>query len=211
MPTPPTNGAAGDPPEALRQLDTPGAAALADLAATFEDLQTVLRCCERLVSALTAADKGAEPDDVLLEAVWTMALLSYGRCFSAGGARPAALTEDDVTTAQPSGDVLSWHRVLMQLRDHQADATANPREQFSVAVAQDGDGAATGVAITSVRQPLVDDITVRQTGAIAFALSGLVNERIAVQQQHVFEELRAISRQDLDRLPELDVARPGAT
>ncbi len=51
----------------------------------------------------------------------------------------------------------------------------------------------------------------RQTGAIAFALSGLVNERIAVQQQRVFEELRAISRQDLDRLPELDVARPGAT
>ena len=41
-------------PAAVRRLDTPDAQALADLAAIFEDLQTVLRCCERLVSELAS-------------------------------------------------------------------------------------------------------------------------------------------------------------
>ena len=55
---------------------------------------------------------------------------------------------------------------------------------------QDANGAASGVAITSARQPLVDDLTVRQTGAIAYALSGLVNERIEAQQQHGLRRAR---------------------
>jgi len=129
-------------------LDTPGASTLAELNATFEELQTVLRCCERLVSELAAGD--SDPDDVLVEAVWTMALLSYARCFSAGG-EGIALTEDDVTATQSHGDVLDWHRVLLRLRDHYADPTANPRERFSVGVAQDPNGAASGVAANTLK------------------------------------------------------------
>ena len=75
-------------------------------------------------------------------------------------------------------------------------------------VTQDAAGAASGVAITSVRQPLVDDLTVRQTGAIAYALSGLVNARIEAQQQKVFEELKLRSRVYLDKLERLDLERP---
>ena len=66
-------------------------------------------------------------------------------------------------------------------------------------MAQDEDGTASGVAITSARQPLVDDLTVRQTGAIAYALSGLVNERIEAEQQQVFDDLLTRSKEDLDR------------
>ena len=76
----------------------------------------------------------------------------------------SAAPEDDVAATQPGAEVLEWHRVLLRLRDHYADPAVNPRERFSVGVAQDADGAAAGVAITSVRQPLVDDLTVRQTG-----------------------------------------------
>ena len=47
-----TNDIDTAPLAAVRRLDTPDAVALADLAAIFEDLQTVLRCCERLVSEL---------------------------------------------------------------------------------------------------------------------------------------------------------------
>jgi hypothetical protein len=191
-------------PSALRLLDTASASALGELLATFEDLQTVLRCCERLVSEL--ADGDGEPDDVLVEAVWTVALLSYARCFSAGEAG-TALTEGDLTMTQSHGDVLDWHKILLQLRDHYADPTANPRERFSVGVAQDSHGAANGVAVTSARQPLVDDLTVRQTGAIAFALSGLVNDRITAQQEKVFGEVKHTSKADLDKLARLDVAQ----
>ena len=66
------------------------------------------------------------------------------------------------------------------------------------------------MAITSARQPLVDDLTVRQTGAIAFALSGLVNERIESRQRQVRDDLIGWSKEDLDKLDPLDVATPTA-
>ena len=64
-------------------------------------------------------------DSVLIEAVWTEALLSYARCFSVSEAG-ASLTEADLTEAQPEGDVLAWHKILLQLRDHYADPGVDP-------------------------------------------------------------------------------------
>jgi len=119
-----------------------------------------------------------------------------------------ALTEADLTATQPHGEVLDWHKVLLQLRDHYADRTANPRERFSVGVALDDAGAAEGIAITSALQPLVDDVTVRQTGAIAYGLSELVNGRIAALQEKVFGELKVMSAAELDKLSTLDIVEP---
>lgn len=189
----------------VRQLDTGGASRLVDLVETFEELQVVLRCCERLVAELGV--DGDRVDDVIVEAVWTTALLSYARCFSPGE-RDAVLTEEDLTAVQPEGDVLGWHRVLLRLRDHYADPVTSPRERISVGVAQDDEGGPGGVAVTSNPQPLVDDLTVRQAGAIAFALSGLVNERVETQQESVLDQLKGVSPADLDRLPRIDVAEP---
>lgn len=201
-----TNGVEPAPPQTLRRLRSLHANATAELAATFEDLQTVLRCCERLVTELGAEDG---PQDIVVEAVWTTALLSYARCFRPleGG---AALTQEDLAAAITSGDVKDWHTVLLQLRDHYADPVANPRERFSVGVAQDAEGAAGGVAITSARQPLVDELTVRQTGAIAFALSSHVNERISTLQEQILVELKGAAKVDLDQLALLEVAPPDA-
>ncbi|HEY5978845.1 MAG TPA: hypothetical protein VIT41_04345 [Microlunatus sp.] len=196
------NGTTSAPPEVVRRLDDPAALALAGVVETFDDLQTVLRCCERLVSDLA---EPAEPDAVGIEAIWTTALLSYARCFGADGAG-GVLSEDDVaTTHDNSEEVRKWHRLLLSLRDHYADRCVNPRERFSVAVTQDLDGAASGVAITSARQPLVDDLTVRQTGAIAYALSGVVNARIEAAQQRVFSDVQNRSVEELNALEVLEV------
>jgi hypothetical protein len=188
-------------PAAVRRLDTPDALALADLAAIFEDLQTVLRCCERLVSELASDD----PDDLTLEAFWTLAVLSYTRCFSL---RPTGtgLTPDDVTKTGINGDVVGWHKVLMQLRDHYADPAVNPREGFSVGVSQGADGKPNGVAVTSASPARVDDLTVRQTGAITYGLVRIVDERIAGRQQVVFSELTPMTRAELENLPLVEVA-----
>ncbi len=191
------------PPTALRRVEGTSARALADLNARFEDLQTVLRCCERLVAEL----KADPVDGAVVEGLWTTALLSYARCFSVG-VTDTALTEADLTATQPHGEVLDWHKVLLQLRDHYADRTTNPRERFSVGVALNDSGAAEGIAITSAQQPLVDDVTVRQTGAIAYALSELVNGRIAAQQEKVFGELKVASVAELDKFLTLDIVEP---
>ena len=59
-------------PAVLLRLSTPDAQAPTDLASISDDLQTVLRCCERLVDEPTG--DGAEPEDLVLEAVWTTAV-----------------------------------------------------------------------------------------------------------------------------------------
>jgi hypothetical protein len=210
------NGTHTEPPPSLRRLESPAASGLAALCATFEDLQTVLRCCELLV-ALLAPPEGDEatrdaPDPVVVEAVWTVALLSYARGFGAGadGGTAAPLSEDDVAATHPGAEVLEWHRVILRLRDHYADREVNPRERFSVGVAQDADGAATGVAVTSLRQPLVDELTVRQLGGIVYALSEVVDARIAAAQAQLFTEVQDVSPADLAKLTVLDLAAADA-
>jgi len=211
-----TNDTQTHAPTTLRRLESPAATALATSCEIFEELQTVLRCCERLVAELGGPGDGPQPqvpDDVVVEAVWTTALLSYGRCFrgaddgdAPGQSRAAAgLTHADLEAAQPGAPTLEWHQVLLGLRDHYADPVLDPRERFSVGVAQDSTGRAGGVAITSRRQPLVDEVTVRQTGAIAYALSSLVDARITVAQAELFEDVKATPRSELDELEVLDV------
>jgi hypothetical protein len=185
-------------PTVVRTLSTPAAAALADLAATFEELQTVLGCCERLVAT-------PPPDELVAEALWTTALLSYARCF-APGARGVGLTVEDVKNTKLEGALEDWHGLLLRMRDHYADPTVDPRERFSVGVSRNGDGTPAGIAVTSLRQPLPDEVTVRQTGALAYALLRVVDERIGAQQERVFAAARAMSPSELDKLPEVEVA-----
>lgn len=193
------------PPGVVRRLKSPAALALADLAALFEDLQTALSCCERLVLEL---DRSApEPDLLALEAYWTTALLSYGRCF-APGPRGTGLTEEDVTASGLAGDVLGWHRTLLKLRDRYADPVVNPRESFTVGVVQDGAGHAEGIAVASAPVAPLDGVSVRQTGPVAYALSRRVDERLVAQQGTVFTAVAAMARPALDKLPLLPLAQP---
>lgn len=198
-------GPASEAPTRVKKLVSPAALALADLAGLYDDLQTVLRCCERLVAELSAT--GREPDDLALEAYWTTAVLSYARCFDAGK-RGTGLTEQDVTATALTGDVLGWHKALMQMRDRYADPAVNPRETFSVGASQDRSGHAEGIAVASTRQPEVDEVSVRQTGAVAYALSTRLDERLAAQQQVVFTAVAAMARPALDKLAVLHLVVP---
>lgn len=189
-------------PTTVRRLGTPAAQALADLASIFNDLQTVLRCCERLVQELAG-----RPDDVVMEGVWTTALISYARCFTSGN-RGMGLTEEDVKSTSLPGEVLEWHKVLRQLRKHYADPAKNPRERFEVGATEDSDGKANGVAITSTPQPPLDEVTIRQTGALAYRLSTLVDQRITEHQERVLAAANALAPVDLKKLPLIDVSTP---
>ena len=191
--------APSETPRTVRRVGSPAASALADLAAIFDDLQTVLLCCERLVPQLGVP----EPDPVLVESLWTTALLSYARCFAPGG-RGMGLTEADVQGLELEGEVLGWHKMLRQLKKHYADPAVNPREAFEVGVAV-VDGTPQGVAITSTRQDLPDTISVHQTGAIAYQLSQLVDRRIAEHQGTVLEGVRALSPAELETLDEVEL------
>jgi hypothetical protein len=193
-------------PHTVRRIGSPAAAALADLAAMFDDLQTVLLCCERLVSEVRPG-VGKQVDEVVVESLWTTALISYSRCF-AGGERGMGLTEDDIEGLELQGEKLAWHRMLRKLKKHFADPAANPREEFTVGVAV-AEGTPIGVAITSTRQVPVDEQTVRQTGALAFSLHQLVDARIAEHQATVLTGAATLSANELETLEEIEVSGDG--
>lgn len=186
-----------EPPRAMRQLDNDPARHLADLATVLDDLQMALRCCERLLAEL---DSG---DEVQIEALWTSAVLSYARCFGKG-----RLSAEDFASTELQGDVRQWHEMLLQMRDHYADPRSNPRESCSVGATQDERGEANGIAVTSTEQPRPDEVTVRQTGALAYALAALTEERITEQQHRVREAANELSRSELDALPQIDLVAP---
>jgi len=186
---------------AVRRLDGHEAGELSGLAAVFDDLQYALRCCEHLVGALGRSDA----DPALVEALWTGALVAYVRAFSA---RTKVLTEDDLAELELDGDVAGFHRVLLRLRDHYASRHGNPRETFTVGVAQKNNGVAAGVAVVGAAQPGVDDTTVRQLGRIAYGLSGLVDARMQAAQQRVHLVAQGLDAGRLTALPLVDVTVP---
>jgi hypothetical protein len=191
----------GAAPEAVRRLDGDEATELAALAGVFDDLQYALRCCEHLVGALSPP----EPDTALVEALWTGALVAYARCFSG---RTKILSDADLAELKLDGDVAGFHRALLRLRDHYASRHANPRETFTVGVAQRTNGTAAGVAVVGAPQPAVDDTTVRQLGRIAYGLSGLVDARMQAAQQKVHLVAQELDTARLTALPLVDVQVP---
>ncbi|TQM43344.1 hypothetical protein [Pseudonocardia cypriaca] len=181
-------------PTTVRALDLPSAGKLAGLAAVFEDLQYALRCCEHLVSRLGRR----EPDPVLVEALWTGALLAYVRCFSP---RSALLTTTDLDELEDGAEFRRLHDVLLRLRDHLASRHVNPREAFTVGAAQANDGTPTGIAVVSSPRPLVEEPTVRMLGRLAYLLAGRVDARMREQQREVLDAAAALSPAELATLP----------
>ena len=181
-------------PTTVRRFDGPEAGELAAQAAVFEDLQYVLRCCEHLVTALAPP----QPDTAFVEALWTGALVGYARCFSG---RQNVLSKDDLGELNLDGDVAEFHGMVLKLRDHYASRHVNPRESFTIGVAQSNEGRPTGVAVVSTPRPLVDDTTVRLLGRVAYALSGLLDARIQKTQNDVLGAAGKLSPVDLSKLP----------
>ncbi len=188
-------------PTSIRRLESDEADRLVRLVEAYDELQVVLYCCDRLLTML--ADDRRGDDDSAIEALWTHALLAYARAFGAD-----ALTEDDLDDPGANGEARKWHRMLLHLRDYHADGTSNPRETYTVGVAQDASGAVSAVAVTSVRAPLVDAAAVRQAGAIVFPLCAVLDERIDALQEIILAQVRDTPPAALEALALIEVAYP---
>ena len=188
-------------PLQARRLEGPEAAELAALSAVSDDVQHVLACCERLVTALAQPRlpaAGGDPDAALIEALWTSALLAYARAFAP---RPGGLTTADLEALELPGDVVGFHELLLRLREQYGSVDANPRESCSVGVVEGEDGGPVGVAVLAAPLPLVDQEAARQLGRLAFALNSRVDLRMDEAQARVLQRARELSSADLAALP----------
>src|SRR6266536_224077 len=83
-------------------IDVPSAQVLADQASIISELQFVMDCCKRLLADLAKPEE--ERDPLMPLALWSSAVLAYGRCFSKG--KRFALSNDDVRKLPLHGAVL---------------------------------------------------------------------------------------------------------
>ena len=74
------------------------------------------------------------------------------------------LTDDDLTALELDGDVVGFHKALLRLRDYYVSRHVNPRESYTIGVAQKNNGSAAGGGRRRAAGG-VDDTTVRQLGA----------------------------------------------
>ena len=130
-------GAAPAAGRRVRRLDTPARGAAGRSRRHLRGpADGARRCCERLRRAPSWPAASMSPTTSLVEAVWTSALLSYARCFGGRpkGGRP--LTEDDLTAVQPAATSSAGTRCCCSCATTTPTPAANPRERFSVGVAQ---------------------------------------------------------------------------
>jgi hypothetical protein len=203
-----TNAASAAGQPLTVDLDLPSAQVLADQAGIIQDLQFVMECCKRLLTELGRPEE--ERDAVIPLALWSSALVSYARCFGSG--KRFGLTADDVLTLPLQGEVLKYHRWVIEERNKHTRHSANPFEVAKVGAALAPPEAKTrrveGIAILSMSHVLVDATGVRQLGGLASELAKQTAEKAKTQQDVVLADAQGLTVDRLYELPQLGTSPP---
>ena len=137
-------------------IDVPSAQVLADQASIISELQFVMDCCKRLLADLAKPEE--ERDPLMPLALWSSAVLAYGRCFSKG--KRFTLSNDDVRNLPLHGAVMKFHQWILEERDKLAARAANPAEGAKVGAAlsppEQKDRRVEGIVIFASSREVVD-------------------------------------------------------
>jgi len=205
------NTSSPDPSMPTVALDVPSAQTLADQASIIQDLQFVMDCCKRLLTELARPDEDRDP--VVPQSLWSAALVAYARCFGKG--KRFGLSTEDVRTLPLRGEVMKYHKWVMQERDKLTVHPANPFTAAKVGAALSPPDRAErrveGIVILSASRVLVDDTGVRQLGGLASELAKQTAEKAQAQQDSVLADAQQLSQDSLYKLPPLRMRTPDTT
>ncbi|MBS0337951.1 MAG: hypothetical protein JSS40_14290 [Proteobacteria bacterium] len=147
-------------------VDFEEAKTLADLEGLKQDLLAVAETCTRLAELLKIDSK----DHILVEALWTSALIRYARCFAEG--KRYGLKESVFDGL--NGDPVGTHKIFIDIRSKHIAHSVNPLEQTHVGLVLEQPERAKkviGVAALAFRQIAGDIRLVPQLGALANVLA----------------------------------------
>lgn len=180
------------------------AAKLADTASVLQDLGFVVEVCSRLV---TLMESGDDCDSLLIEALWSAALVAYVRAFATGVRH--GLSEDDVSGLP--GEPVAVHRWYKDLRDKHVVHSVNPYEEVSVGaiLSVDEPKVVEGVAVLSRQLMVGDTQTVSQLRWLASTLRKSIAKRGKEQQDVVLEWLKSLPIESLENNEPLRSYVPG--
>lgn len=190
-------------------LDVPSARVLADQASIIAELQFVMDCCKRLLPELAKPEE--ERDQLMPLALWSSAVLAYGRCFSKG--RRFALATEDVKGLPLQGAVMKFHEWVLEERDKLAARAANPSEGARVGAAlsppEQDKRQVEGIVIFASSHEVVNDVGVRQLGGLASELAKQIAEKAQEQQDVVLKDAQQLNLDSLYKLPVIGTWPPG--
>jgi hypothetical protein len=190
-------------------IDVPSAQVLADQASIISELQFVMDCCKRLLADLAKPEE--ERDSLMPLALWSSAVLAYGRCFSKG--KRFALSNDDVKNLPLHGAVMKFHQWILEERDKLAARAANPAEGAKVGAAlsppEQKDRRVEGIVIFASSHEVVDDVGVRQLGGLASELAKQTAEKAKEQQDVVLKDAQQLDLDSLYRQEPIGTWPPG--
>jgi len=181
-------------------IDVPSAQVLADQASIISELQFVMDCCKRLLADLAKPEE--ERDPLMPLALWSSAVLAYGRCFSKG--KRFALSNDDVKNLPLHSAVMKFHESVLEERDKLAARAANPAEGAKVGAAlsppEQKDRRVEGIVIFASSHEVVNDVGVRQLGGLASELAKLTADKAQEQQDVVLKDAQQLNLDSLYQL-----------
>lgn len=177
---------------------------LADIASIILDLRAILDSCKRLLQLM---DSDSD-DQVLLESLWTSALVRYVRCFSHGkreGLRTDILDE----LIDGAREV---HQFFKDIRDKHISHSVNPFEQVKVGVVltprEGADRKVEGISTLHIRQLASSREGVETLFRLVYELEKEVSERGKELQSQVMEEARELSVEELEQGSVLGLTAP---
>ena len=169
----------------IAAVDFGEARTLADLEGLKQDLAAVAETCSRLAELLKVDSK----DHIVVEALWTSALIRYARCFADG--KRYGLEESIFNGL--NGDPIGTHRVFIDIRNKHIAHSVNPLEQTHVGLVlerPERGKRVIGVAALAFRQIAGDIRLVPQLGALASVLA----KRVATLAKEFEEKVLKIGR-----------------
>lgn len=182
------------------------AARLADLGSILQDLTYVMGCCERLVPLL----ENDEKDGVLVEALWSGALVGYSRCFASG----KRLGLDESILQDLPGEPLDLHQFMRDMRDKRVAHSVNPFEQVRVGAILSppdaDDPRVEGIATLSLRSIASSVDGAKGLWKLAQTLRARVAELGRETEEEVLAEARLLPVEELYARPDVRVVAPGS-
>jgi len=205
-----TNTASPEPAMLTVALDVPSAQILADQASIIQDLQFVMDCCKRLLTELARPDEDRDP--VVPQALWSAALAAYARCFGKG--KRFGLSTEDVRTLPLRGEVMKYHKWVIEERDnltvHPSNPIAATKVGAALSPADQAERRVEGIVILSTSHVLVDETGVRQLGGLASELAKQTAGKAQAQQDSVLADAQQLNADSLYKLPPLRTGPPAA-
>ena len=190
-------------------LDVPSAHVLADQASIIQDLQFVMDSCKRLLTELAKPEEDRDP--LIPLALWSSAVMAYGRCFSKG--KRFGLATEDVRNLPLHGAVMKFHKWIIEERDKLTAHAPNPSEAAKVGAAlsppEQKDRRVEGIVIFASSHVVINDVGVRQLGGLASELAKQTAEKAQEQQDVVLKDAQQLNLDGLYRLPPIGTWPPG--